>query len=154
MSVIDTLITDRSAEDVAELLELLKAGELPPEEHKGAYNAFDLNRVGEAVAYVRGRLAGIGIRADGEELRADWTAADIPCQSEMAAYLGAVAAIREKVREYRPGAALPESMRNLSFNEANDIESLLRTAEETVRNVALSYRGYSGRLRAGGGVLP
>lgn len=154
MSVIDTLITDRSAEDVAELLELLKAGELPPEDHKGAYNASDLNRVGEAVTYVRGRLAGIGIRADGETLRTDWTAADIPRHSEMAAYLGAVEAIREKVRDYRPGAALPESMRNLGFNEANQIEALLSAAEDVVTKVMLSYRGYSGRLRAGGGVLP
>ena len=72
----------------------------------------------------------------------------------MAAYLGAVSAIREKVREYRPGAALPESMRNLEFNEANQIEALLSAAEDVVTKVMLSYRGYSGRLRAGGGVLP
>ena len=87
-------------------------------------------------------------------MRTDWTAADIPRQSEMAAYLGAVEAIREKVREYRPDAALPESMRNLGFNEANQIEALLSAAEDVVTKVMLSYRGYSGRLQAGGGVLP
>ena len=37
---------------------------------------------------------------------------------------------------------------------ANQIEALLSAAEDVVTKVMLSYRGYSGRLQAGGGVLP
>lgn len=153
MSVIDTLITDRSAEDVAELLERLKAGELPTGDHKGAYNASDLNRVGEAVLYLQDRLSLIGITASGG-LRTDWTAADILTAGEMDRYLASVAAIRAKIQDYRPEARLPETMRQLDFNGANRIESLLSAAEEVVRNVQLSYMGYSGRLRAGVNCLP
>lgn len=133
MSVIDTLITDRT---------------------QGAYyNASDLNRVGEAADYLQDRLRLVGITASGT-VKTDWTTADIPTQGQMEAYLAAVAAIRERVRAYRPGANLPASMQKLDFNEANQIESLLRAAEDVVTKVILSYRGYSGRLRAGGNGLP
>lgn len=133
MSVIDTLITDRT---------------------EGAYyNASDLNRVGTAVLYLQSRLASVGMTSSGT-VRTDWTAADIPTQGEMEDYLAAVAAIREKIREYRPGAELPESIRHLDYNGANRIESLLSAAEEVVRNVQLSYRGYSGRLTTGVNCLP
>ena len=155
MSVIDTLITDRSAEDVAELMALLEAGDLPSGNHKGAYNASDLNRVGSAVAYLRTRLAGIGIHATGENLRTNWTAADIPTQSEMDVYLSVVAKMREDILEYRPEEnSLPESMRNLDYKAANEIESLLKTVEDVVRKIILSYRGYSGRLTSGVNALP
>lgn len=153
MSVIDTLITDRSAEDVAELLELLKAGELPTGDHKGAYNASDLNRVGEAVLYLQSRLEAVGMTAAGT-IRTDWTAADIPTQGQMEDYLAAVAAIRGKILEYRTGSELPESVRRLDYNGANQIEFLLRAAEDTVTKVMLSYRGYSGRLVSGVNCLP
>lgn len=153
MSVIDTLITDRTAEDVAALLALLADGTNPPEDHKGAYNASDLNRVGEAVNYLQDRLSLIGITASGG-LRTDWTAADIPTQGQMEDYLAAVAAIRGKILEYRPGSELPESVRRLDYNGANQIELLLSAAEDTVTKVMLSYRGYSGRMRAGVNCLP
>lgn len=153
MSVIDTLITDRTAEDVTALLALLSAGTNPPEDHKGSYNASDLNRVGEAVAYLQDRLRLVGITASGT-VKTDWTTADIPTQGQMEAYLAAVAAIRERVRAYRPGANLPASMQKLDFNGSNQIESLLSAAEDVVTKVILSYRGFSGRLRAGGNGLP
>lgn len=151
-TIIDTLITDRSQADVDALLALLAAGENPAD-HRGAYNASDLNRVGTAVLYLQGRLEAIGITVSGT-VRTDWTAADIPTQGQMEEYLDAVAAIREKIREYRPGAELPESIRRLDFNEANQIESLLKAAEDTVTKVMLSYRGYSGRLASGVNALP
>lgn len=152
MSVIDTLITDRTQGDVDELLALLSAGG-NPEDHKGAYNASDLNRVGAAVLYLQDRLALIGMTAAGT-VRTDWTAADIPTQGQMEDYLAAVAAIRGKILEYRPDSELPETVRRLDFNGANRIESLLSAAEDTVTKVMLSFRGYSGRLRAGVNCLP
>lgn len=61
MSVIDTLITDRTQADVSRWLTLLKKGfsAMTPEEKeewlsgmRGAYNYIDLNRVGEAAVYI------------------------------------------------------------------------------------------------------
>ena len=60
MSIIDTLITDRTQADVDALIALLKAG-TNASDHKGSYNASDLNRVGEAVNYIRERLYWVGI---------------------------------------------------------------------------------------------
>lgn len=61
LSVIDTLITDRTAANVDELYSLLSQGINPSEAHKGAYNASDLNRVGEAINHLLLRLYIIGI---------------------------------------------------------------------------------------------
>ena len=61
LSVIDTLITDRTAANVDELYSLLSQGINPSEAHKGAYNASDLNRVGEAINHLLLRLFNIGI---------------------------------------------------------------------------------------------
>lgn len=152
MSVIDTLITDRTQADVEALKALLASGRNPAD-HKGGYNASDLNRVGEAVNYLWERLLQIGIRTPGG-LRTDWTAAEIPTTGEMERYLARTAAVRDAVTEYRPQETLPETMRKLDHVGANQIESLLMAAEDVVRNVQLSYRGYSGRLRAGVNCLP
>ena len=134
MSVIDELITDR--------------------EEGSFYNASDLNRVGEAAAYLSDRLALIGIRREAPAMRTDWTAADIPSAGQMEAYLSAVAEIREAVRDYRPEAALPESMRFLDWEGANEIERLLSECETMIKRVLLSRRGYAGRVRSGGNGLP
>ena len=67
-TVIDTLITDRTAADVARVHELavkgyagMTAAELAEwlAGMKGAYNAVDLNRVGTALNYLRDRLTGV-----------------------------------------------------------------------------------------------
>ena len=76
MSIIDTLITDRTAADTAALDALYakaRAGTITDEEwavlndptHKGAYNYTDLNRVSEALEYLRNRLEGYGYLAKG-----------------------------------------------------------------------------------------
>lgn len=69
--IIDTLITDRTAADVARVHELavkgyagMTAAELAELAEwlagmKGAYNAVDLNRVGTALNYLRDRLTGV-----------------------------------------------------------------------------------------------
>lgn len=76
MSIIDTLITDRTAADTAALEALFakaKAGTITDEEwavltdptHKGAYNYTDLNRVSTALEYLRDRLNGYGYATPG-----------------------------------------------------------------------------------------
>ena len=152
MSVIDTLITDRTQEDVDALKRLLADG-INPADHKGAYNASDLNRVGMAVNYLVPLLDSIGIHV-GINCKTDWTVSDIPRQGEMEYYLYSVQTIRGKIIDYRLDENLPESMRFLNFLGANEIEKILAECDIVVMRVILSYRGYSGRLRAGVNILP
>ena len=69
MSVIDTLVTDRTEADVSRYSELRDKGwaEMTTAEKaewvagmKGAYNASDLNRVASAMAYLSQRFASAG----------------------------------------------------------------------------------------------
>ena len=73
-SIIDALITDRTASDVSEAVSLaqkISSGNATEAEitefltvMKGSYNYTDMNRVGQAVAYLRDRLrddAGISV---------------------------------------------------------------------------------------------
>ena len=153
MSVIDTLITDRTVQDVDELYTLLSQGQNPPEGHKGAYNASDLNRVGQAVSYLVGRLDGIGINLDVDS-KTDWTETDIPTQSQMQKYLDAIWSIWVSVMAYRPDIELPEGMRFLDYIGANQIEDLLKQTDLAITRVELSYRQYSGRQISGVNCLP
>ena len=63
MSVLDTLITNRTQQDVDELISLLRSG-VNPSNHKGAYNAADLNRVGNAVEILCQELSTCGINLE------------------------------------------------------------------------------------------
>lgn len=65
MSVIESLIVGRTASDVEALYNLMAQGINPLESHRGAYNASDLNRVGEAVDYIRLKLEEIGYPDNG-----------------------------------------------------------------------------------------
>lgn len=152
-SIIDTLITDRTQEDVDNLISLLASGVNPSSNHKGAYNASDLNRVGEAVEYLEPHLASIGIHAEAG-LKTDWTSRDIPTQSQLNQYLDTVWKLREKIMEYRPEPELPETMRHLDYNGANQIEALLQEIYSFVTRIKLSYRSYSGRQISGVNCLP
>ena len=72
MSIIDTLITDRSQADVAALRALAALGwdNMTPAQKaawsasKGAYNATDLNRVGEAMDYLAALMDAAGVNPD------------------------------------------------------------------------------------------
>ena len=72
MSIIDTLVTDRTSADAA------------AKNEKGTYNAADLNRVTEAVAYLRPIFKEYGYTVSDSELRT-WAENELPKASEMAA---------------------------------------------------------------------
>lgn len=144
MSIIDTLITDRTAADTAELEALFakaKAGSLTEEEravladpaHKGAYNYTDLNRVNTAMEYLVTRLRGYGYAVAGyhgdETL---WTMEGDPKPAQMQQYLDNVAAIRAALATLpgTPGTpAAPGDMEDLTAQEANAIEKILTDCE-------------------------
>ena len=151
------LITDRTQADVnrvAYLAGRVSAGTATAAEQtewasdlKGAYNASDLNRVGAAVAYVAGRLNGYGYAVTVNP-KQDWTGSDIPTAGQMAAYLGDVAALRGAISVMASTPPTPDSVNNLTWKEANDIEKILVDVDELLTRMAAAWF-YSGDLYAG-----
>ena len=136
------LIYDRTAEDVA-------AGD-----PKGSYNNTDLNRVETAVGQLVTMLNAAGWVLS-LTTKTDWAAAseaapaqDIPTASDMARYLGNIAAIRHALAFYRTTPPVPDSMELLTWQKANAIEHILADAEELINNM-LAARFYTGELYAG-----
>lgn len=161
MSVIDTLIFDRTQEDVDRVYALkqkiLNGGltSLTAEEKteymggmRGAYNATDLNRVGQAVSYLADRFTDLpgeleayreekGVADD--ELyhvpydpstvvvspKQDWTVADIPTNSQVQTYLNNLLVLRRQLILPADAPVVPTSLNNLTFDTANQIEYLL-----------------------------
>lgn len=151
------LITDRVQADVdrvAQLAGRVSAGTATAAEQtewasdlKGAYNASDLNRVGAAVAYVAGRLNGYGYYVSVSP-KQDWTANDIPTAGQMATYIQDVAALRGAISVMASTPPTPDSVNNLTWKEANDIEKILVDVDELLTRMAAAWF-YSGDLYAG-----
>lgn len=161
MSVIDTLIFDRTQADVDRVYALkqkiLTGGltSLTAEEKseymggmRGAYNATDLNRVGQAVSYLADRFTDLpgeleayreekGVADD--ELyhvpydpstvvvspKQNWTVADIPTNSQVQTYLNNLLMLRRQLVLPADAPMVPTSLNNLTFDTANQIEYLL-----------------------------
>lgn len=150
MSIIETLITDRAQSDV-DKLETLKfkgwAGMNESERSewlsglKGAYTPYiDMNRVTSAMEYLVDRLKGFGYEAEYvtveiEPGRTVWQREDIPTAPQLARYLANVEAIRDVLSVDQ---ALPESMKRLTYEGANEIERALVLVEQTINQVIKS----------------
>lgn len=165
MSSIESLITDRTQEDVerAEYLNGLwvydqATGGLrwsgTTEELsewssglKGAYNASDLNRVGSAVEYVAGRFADYGYAVNVSP-RKDWSMGDIPREADMVKYLSEVEQLRSLVSVLPTTPETPGDMECLSYMEANNIEQILVDLDFLLTNMAAAWY-YSGEIYAG-----
>jgi len=156
MSVIDTLITDRTFSDFARWLELRNKGhaKMTAAEKaewgagmKGAYNYTDLNRVGEAMNYIRDRLVAAHYMCDVVS-KTDWAAADIPTATDLTAYLDKVACIRETLAQLPTTPATPENTGGLDYQEANDIERILLDVDLLINNM-LAARYFCGELYSG-----
>lgn len=130
MSIIDTLITDRTG---------------------GYYNATDLNRVGAAVAYVRDRLSAAGYSVSVKP-KTDWQAGDAPTTTQMAQYAADVAAIRAVLAVYTSTPATPPDMDGLTAAEANNIEQILTDVDGLITKMMAAYT-HSGMMHAGQGGL-
>lgn len=160
-TVIDTLIYDRTQEDVDRVFTLknkiLRQGlsSLTAEEKaeymagmKGAYNHTDMNRVGQAVAYIADRMTAIpGELAAYRELKGvdyepffdvpydpstvvvsaktDWAMGDIPTQSQVSVYLQNLSVLRSQLTLPADTPEVPATLNSLTFETANDIERLL-----------------------------
>ena len=135
MSVIDTLITDRTQEDVDERTT------------KGHYNASDLNRVAQAMNYIANIFNQRGYHVS-IFAKTDWTITDIPTQSQMQQYIANIDTLRSAISVFPSTPITPSDMAGFSWQEANDIESILRDLNDLLTNMALSWY-YSGDLFAG-----
>ena len=141
------LITDRTQADVDYVVRLsTKSWNNMSEEEKtdwesglkGAYNASDLNRVGNAVVYVAGRLTKAGYLVPVSP-KIDWTASDIPKESDMRTYLSDVDILRNALTVLPGTPEVPEDMERLTYKEANDIERILRAVDGLITKMINSY---------------
>ena len=104
-SIIDTLITDRL---------------------DGYYNASDMNRVGGAMIYLSNRFLTLGYSVP-VTVKMDWQIGDIPTASDLAVYIADLKAIRNTLAAITSPA--PDDMGDLTAEEANDIERILRDVD-------------------------
>lgn len=156
MSVIDTLVTDRTEADVSRYSELRDKGwaEMTTAEKaewvagmKGAYNASDLNRVASAMSYLSQRLASAGYSVPISS-PTDWANGDIPTKGDMDTYLDDLRRIRAALAVMDTTPAAPESMDYLTWAKANDIEKILVDVDDALGRLLLSPF-YSGEIYSG-----
>lgn len=156
MSIIDSLITDRTQFDceyVRELAARLYSSETTAEERaawlsglKGAYSYPDYNRVGEACNYVYELLVEAGIDASTyTRQKTNWTYSDTPTPEQMDAYLAGLQVVRDACA---PDMPLPSSVATMGYPGANNIEQMLVIAVEAPRKITAGW-WYSGEFEAG-----
>ena len=114
---------------------------------KGAYNATDMNRVGNAVSYVAQRLTNCGYTVHINP-KVDWQIGDIPTVSNLTAYLDDVRAIRAALAVSPATPPVPEDMDKLTYTEANNIEQILLDVNLLIDRIAAAWF-YSGELYSG-----
>lgn len=126
MSIIDTLITDRTQTDV-------DAGN-----EKGSYQASDLNRVGAAMNYVAERLLSAGYDPHIHP-KTDWTDAEWPTPQTMTRYLSDLEELRRQFAVLASTPQVPADMAGLTVKEANDIEKILEDIDLLLTNAAQAW---------------
>lgn len=136
--IIDTLITNRTQADVDRVTELTQKfllGTITTEEKaeymaglKGAYNYTDLNRVGEAVAYIA-NIMNQSRHSVSVTAKSDWTVRDIPTLTQMTAFLNDLRLLKANSTAT---TTVPSSMDRLTYQRANQIEQLLIEAYNSI----------------------
>lgn len=166
MSVLDTLVTDRTQADVTrtnELSRIINRGEATAEEiaeypvvlEKGSYTATVLNRVGSAMLYCETILNDAGIAVELVSVKTDWSNSDLPTESQMQTFLSNLTALKTALNSPTYFPQLPSGMSGLSYDGANRIEMLLREIElELERIYAAMVRSNQFNLYSGGFTLP
>ena len=144
MSVIDTLVTDRTEADASRYSELRDKGwaAMTTAERadwvagmKGAYNASDLNRVASAMSYLSQRFASAGYSVPVSS-PTDWANGDIPRKGDMDTYLDDLRRIRAALAVMDTTPSAPGSMDYLTWAKANDIEKILVDVDDLLTKIA------------------
>ena len=127
MSIIDTLITNRTRGDY--------------------YNITDLNRVGQAMRYVAARLRACGFDVVVTP-RTDWVWTDRATPAAAKRYLNNLRLIRKALVLFASTPNVPSGKRPFTADEANDIEKILIDAEDMVQRTMQGWY-FCGDLYAG-----
>lgn len=135
MSIIGTLITDRTQADV------------DARNGKGTYNASDLNRVAAAMNYVAGRMESAGYDPHISP-KTDWKDDDWVDPAAQAVYLGYLAELRSQFAMMQTTPPVPNDMEKLTYQEANDIEQILADIDRLITNMTFAWM-YSGDIYSG-----
>lgn len=155
-----TLVTDRTAADYQHWEYLRDKGfenmteaeraEWLADDMKGAYHKGDLNRVGEALNYLRDRLTEAGYITYQTDFTAktNWTITSIPTAADLTYYLKCVSNIREAMAQFESTPPAPTDTGALSIDEANNIEKILIDVETLINNM-LAARLYCNDVFAG-----
>ena len=117
---------------------------------RGAYNVSDLNRVGNAIVYLRDRLRNYGYSLNVTP-KTNWAITDAPTVAQLKKYLADVSAIRGAVGEL---SSLPEvpvriypsgtgKSDGLTIEKANDIERMLYQLDSAITKMLSSWWGCS-----------
>lgn len=140
------MITDRTSADVQRVKELAAKGYANMSNNeklewidglKGAYNAADLNRVGQACADLYTALTGAGYAVSGYvALKTDWTNSDRPTKAQLTTYLSTVSAIKAVLPAVTD---LPSTMKSLTYEGANNIEKLLVEVDDILNRIIAVY---------------
>lgn len=156
MSVIDTLIVDRTENDVAyaQQLNAAKLSLMTPEQIteylnglKGAYNANDLNRVETAIEYLIERLKTVGHYLE-LSTKTVWEISEYVTKSDSERYLGNVAIIKSCFATPSDMPEVPTDLDKLTFQEANDIEQIILMVDTIITQISKAWL-YSGDVFSG-----
>ena len=139
------LITDRTQTDYdhANYLNTRDVREMTPKEVtellsgelKGSYDYTDRNRVEVAVNYLVGLLNVNGYHIDISVIKTNWTENDVFRYPDMERYLNNIKAIKHA---FYGTVGLPENMRSIDYEVANQIERLLLEIEMHINRLYLS----------------
>lgn len=111
------------------------------------YNATDLNRVGAAVEYVAGRFQALGYDFF-VSVKKDWSESDTPTVSQMEVYRQNIATLRQQIAVMQSTPKTPETIRQLDYIRANNIEQILLDLDALIDKLMKSWY-FSGELYAG-----
>ena len=132
MSVLDTLITDRTG--------------------PGPYDWSDFDRVQAAVVLLVSALEERGYLVASTVLP-NWTRIGVPFASQCAAYLANVQALRDAIDQLPATPPCPESMAGWTWTAANDLEQILADLEDALRRLDLAATVPCGPATCGGDYL-
>ena len=156
MSIIDTLITDRTEEDIqyAQQLNTLNLASMSSAQLteylaglKGTYNAVDLNRVETAVEYLVEKLKNFEIFLT-VDTKTSWNPIEWMTPSEATRYLDNISTLRSCFAIPSDMPEVPYDLENLTIIEANNIEKILVMVNDIMLGIARAWF-YSGDIYSG-----
>ena len=141
------LITDRTEADTKRLLALSAKdyATMTSEERKewdgimkGAYSAADLNRVGEAVAFVNRRVRESGYKpTPAVSPKTDWTDEDNMSAAQRERYISDIKSLRGAMPLPLNTPKAPDDLDDPTLEEANNIEKILLAINSRVNKLTL-----------------